>query len=315
MKFLKRTFRVLLILFLVLNVIAAFHAWKFTHFYAPGTFRNKLPEQMSVLEKAKMLLFGVRLSKSTLKHTPDVRYETIHLTTGNGLQLEGWWMPISSSKGTIILFHGYGGSKDGPIPEAEYFQRLGYNTLLMDFRAHGNSDGKVCTVGYNEAEDVMLAYNFVQQKGEKHILLWGVSMGAAAILRAVPTYHLHPDKVILECSFATLTDAVKGRMRAVGLPGSPFSQLLTFWGGIENGFWGFRHNPEDYAQHITMPALVCWGLHDSRVTQQETNSIYRHLGTKKKQLVIFEDSGHQSFCRKEGAKWKQHVREFLAAKK
>jgi hypothetical protein len=315
MKLLKRTLRVVLILFLILNIIAAFHAWKFTHFYAAGTFRNKLPEQMSVFEKAKMLLFGVRISKSKIKHTPDVRYETIHLTTSNGLELEGWWMPTPSSKGTVILFHGYGGSKDGPIPEAEYFQKLGYNTLLMDFRAHGNSEGSVCTVGYKEAEDVMLAYNFVQQKGEKHIFLWGVSMGAAAILRAVPVYHLHPEKVILECSFATLTDAVKGRMRAVGLPGTPFAELLTFWGGIENGFWGFDYNPDDYAKNITMPALVCWGVHDTRVTRQETRDIYKKLVTKKKQLVVFEDSGHQSFCRKEGDKWKQHIREFLTIRK
>ncbi|SHM39951.1 alpha/beta hydrolase [Chitinophaga sp. CF418] len=314
MKLLKRTFRVLLLLFLLLNIIAAFHAWKFTHFYAPGSFRNRLPEQMSVLEKAQMLLLGVRISKSVVRHTPEVSYEIVHLTTSNGLQLEGWWMPIPSAKGTVILFHGYGGSKDGPIPEAEYFRTLGYNALLVDFRAHGNSEGNVCTVGYKEAEDVMLAYNFVQQKGEKHVMLWGVSMGAAAILRAVPTYHLHPDKVILECSFATLTDAVKGRMRAVGLPGTPFSQLLTFWGGIENGFWGFNYNPADYAQSITMPALVCWGVHDTRVTRQETISIYKHLGTKKKELVIFEDCGHQSFCRREGKKWKQHVREFLIAR-
>ncbi|MCF6402052.1 alpha/beta hydrolase [Chitinophaga filiformis] len=314
MKLLKRTFRVLLILFLLLNIIAAFHAWKFTHFYAPGSFKNKLPEQMSVMEKAQILLLGVRLSKSIVRRTPEVRYEIIHLTTSNGLRLEGWWMPVPSSKGTVILFHGYGGSKDGPIPEAEYFQTLGFNTLLMDFRAHGNSEGNVCTVGYKEAEDVMLAYNFVQQKGEKHIVLWGASMGAAAILRAVPTYHLHPDKLIIECSFATLTDAVKGRMRAVGLPGTPFSQLLTFWGGIENGFWGFNHNPDDYAKSITMPALVNWGAHDSRVTKQETISIYEHLGTKKKELVIFEDCGHQSFCRKEGKKWKQHVQAFLKAR-
>jgi esterase/lipase len=313
MKLLKRTFRVLLLLFLFLNVVAAFHAWKFTHFYAPGTFANKhqQPEQMSMLEKAKMVLFGVRLSKSVLKHTPDVPYETVHLTTSNGLELEGWWMPVSASKGSVILFHGYGGGKDGPIPEAAYFRKLGYNTLLIDFRAHGNSQGLICTIGHGEAEDVMLAYNFVQQKGEKHIILWGVSMGAAAVLRAVPTYHLQPDKVILECSFATLNDAVKGRMRAVSLPGTPLAELLTFWGGIENGFWGFQHNPADYARSIQMPALVCWGTHDNRVTRQETNSIYRQLGTRQKQLVIFEKSGHQSFCRKEGEKWKLHVSTFL----
>ncbi|ACU58413.1 alpha/beta hydrolase [Chitinophaga pinensis] len=313
MKFLKRTLRVVLVLFLLLNVVAAFHAWKFTHFYAAGTFANKhqQPEQMSVFEKAKMVLLGVRLSKSAIRHTPEVPYETMHLQTSNGLELEGWWMPRPDAKGTVILFHGYNGGKDGPIPEAAYFRQLGYNTLLMDFRAHGNSQGDVCTIGYKEAEDVMLAYNFVQQKGEKHIILWGVSMGAAAILRAVPTYHLYPDKVILECSFARLTDAVKGRMRAVSLPPTPLAEILTFWGGVENGFWGFSHNPAEYAKSINMPALVCWGTKDNRVTRQETNSVYRQLGTRKKKLIIFEASGHQSFCRNEGEKWKTAVKSFL----
>lgn len=313
MKFLKRALRIFLILFLLLNIIAAFHAWKFTHFYNAGTFHNQhqRPEQMSVSEKAKMVLFGVRLSKSVIKYKPEVPYETIHLQTSNGLQLEGWWMPLAKAKGTVILFHGYNGGKDGPIPEAAYFRALGYNTLLMDFRAHGNSQGNVCTVGYKEAEDVMLAYNFVQKKNEKHIILWGVSMGAAAILRAVPTYHLQPDKVILECPFATLTDAVKSRMRAVHLPGSPLSEILTFWGGIENGFWGFGHNPADYGKQINMPALMCWGKHDNRVTQQETKTVFRQLGTSQKRLVTFEQSGHQSFCRSEGEKWKAAVKSFL----
>jgi esterase/lipase len=311
MKLLKRISRILLILFLLLNVLTAFHAWKFTHFYAPGAFSNKKPEQMSVLEKVKTILLGVRLSKSAIRHTPETKYATINLTTANGLHLEGWWMPIPQAKGTVILFHGYNGGKDGPLPEAAYFRELGYSTLLMDFRAHGNSQGYVCTVGYKEAEDVMLAYNFIQQKGEKHILLWGVSMGAAAILRAVPHYQLHPEKVILECPFATLTDAVKGRIRAVHLPTTPLSQLLTFWGGIENGFWGFNFKPAIYAQSITMPALVCWGKQDARVTAAETTEIYQQLTTKQKKLVVFDQSGHQSFCRNEPLKWKQNISAFL----
>ncbi|MBW8686266.1 alpha/beta hydrolase [Chitinophaga rhizophila] len=313
MKFVKRILRILLVLFLLLNVVAAFHAWKFTHFYNAGAFKNKhqRPEQMRAGEKMKMVLFGVRLSKSTLRNQPQAPYETIYLETANGLRLEGWWMPRPNAKGTVILFHGYNGAKDGPISEATYFRQLGYNTLLMDFRAHGNSQGNVCTVGYKEAEDVMLAYNFVQQKGEKHILLWGVSMGAAAIMRAIPTYHLQPDKVMLECSFATLTDAVKSRMRAVHLPGSPLSQLLTFWGGVENGFWGFSHNPAEYAKSIHMPALISWGKHDPRVTRQETKQIYQNMGSANKRLVIYEKSGHQSFCRNEGEKWKNAVKTFL----
>jgi esterase/lipase len=220
-------------------------------------------------------------------------------------------MPLPKARGTVILFHGYGGCKDGTLLEASYFRQLGYSTFLLDFRGNGNSEGNVCTVGFKEAEDVKLAYQFVQQQNENHIVLWGMSMGAAAILKAVTTYNLQPDKLILECSFASLTDAVKARMRAVHVPGTPFSQILTFWGGVEHGFWGLGYKPEAYAREIKMPALVCWGAHDFRVSKHETDLIYQHLGSKKKQLVVFNESAHQSFCRNEPAKWKSAVKNFL----
>ena len=51
MKFLRRIFRILLVLFVLLNVIAAFHAYKFTHFYAGMDVAKKKPEQMSIWDK------------------------------------------------------------------------------------------------------------------------------------------------------------------------------------------------------------------------------------------------------------------------
>ncbi|GAA3947533.1 alpha/beta fold hydrolase [Chitinophaga oryziterrae] len=310
MKLLKRLLYFLLILFLLLNIIAAFHAWKFTHFYPPGTFKNKKPEQMNTWEKVKTVTLGVRLSKSVIRLQPNVPFETVLLHTKDDLRLEGWYIPTPRAIGTVILFHGYNACKDGYLPEAYYFRQLGYNTFMIDFRGNGNSEGNTCTVGYKEAEDVKLAYEYVKQK-DKHIILWGMSMGAAAIIRAVPAYQLHPDKVILESSFATLTDAVKGRMRAVHLPGTPLAQMLTFWGGVEQGFWSLDFKPERDARQINMPALVCWGSHDTRVNKEETDLIYQHLNSRKKQLVIFTGSGHQSFCRHEPAKWKSAIKEFL----
>jgi len=311
MKFFKRLLYLFLILFLLLNIIAAFHAWKFTHFYPAGIYNNKKPEQMTAWEKTKTILFGVHLSKSVVKLKPAVPYETVILHTANGLKLEGWWMPIPKASGTVILFHGYGETKASKLSEASYFRQLGYNTFLIDFRAHGNSDGYTCTVGFNEAEDVKLAYQYIQHKNENHIVLWGMSMGAAAVLRAITAYDLHPDKIILECCFATLTDAVKARMRAVHIPVTPFSQILTFWGGVEHGFWGPGYNPEAYAREMKMPALICWGAHDFRVYRQETDLIYQHLGSKKKQLLVFNESAHQSFCSNEPVKWKNAVKKFM----
>ena len=83
----------------------------------------------------------------------------------------------------------------------------------MDFRAHGNSGGNTCTIGYRETEDVKLAYNFIEDKGEKNIVLWGISMGAATVARAIDEDHLQPSKVILEMPFATMENAVEGQLK------------------------------------------------------------------------------------------------------
>lgn len=266
---------------------------------------------MSTGEKIKTILFGVRIAKSATTSFPSVPYETVLLHTAGGLRLEGWWIPAKAAKGTVILFHGYNGNKGSLFPEADRFRSLGYHTFLLDFRAHGNSEGYTCSVGYKEAEDVKLAWDYVKEKSNQPIILWGVSMGAAAILKAVPEYGLTPKQLILQCPFATLTDAVKSRMRSVHLPAFPFSQILTFWGGVEQGFWGAGFKPESYARQIHMPVLYFYGKQDIRVMPQETQEVFSHLGTRQKKLYIFPNAGHQSFCGKDSAAWMKEVTAFL----
>ncbi|MEC5147604.1 alpha/beta hydrolase [Chitinophaga sp. 212800010-3] len=309
--FFKKLAWICLSLFILLNVIAAFHAWKFTHFYDDKGHKNKLPEQMNMGEKLQMIFFGVRISKSVTAVHPTVPYETIWLKTKDNLKLEGWWIPVDAPAGTVILFHGYNGNKGSLLPEAERFRRLGYNTFLLDFRAHGNSDGHACTIGYREAEDVKLAWDYVRGRSDNPVILWGVSMGAAAILKAVPEYQLTPEKLILQCPFATLTDAVKSRMRAVHLPASPLSQLLTFWGGLELGFNASTFKPESYARQIHIPVLYFYGQKDIRVMPHETQEVFTHLSSQQKKLYIFPDAGHQSFCGKDSVAWMREVTAFL----
>jgi hypothetical protein len=86
---------------------------------------------------------------------------------------------------------------------------MGWNVFLTDFRAHGNSDGNECSVGINEAKDVKAAYDYVSGNGEKNIVLYGVSMGAATITKAMYDYSaIKPSKIILDMPFATMQDAV-----------------------------------------------------------------------------------------------------------
>jgi uncharacterized protein len=311
MRFFKRLFTFLLLIFLFLNVMAAFHAYRFTHFYDDPGLRRVKPEDLSAGEKAQVAFFGIKYPKSVLKNRPSLSYQTVDLKTRDGLQLEGWYVKAKPAKGTVILFHGHASSKSGIIPEADYFHQLGYHTFSIDFRAHGGSDGNTCTIGYEETEDAKLAYDYVKAKGEQNIILWGVSMGAATILKAVPEYQLKPNQIILECPFGSLLDAVKGRVRMMHLPPSPVSEMLTFWGGMEQQFWTFGYEPAEEAKSIDCPVLLHWGAHDPRVTRQETTRIFQNLHSPRKLLVVFKEAGHESFCRKEQEKWQRSIQSFL----
>ncbi|WP_420155237.1 alpha/beta hydrolase [Siphonobacter sp.] len=303
---------VILVIFLIINVLMAFHAYRFTYFYEAHEAQFRRPEQMTTGEKLSQALFGFRIPKRSVNETPDWPYQTIRLKNERNQTLVGWYSPVEEApKGTVILWHGHGSAKSRVLAEATYFRRLGYAVALFDFRAHGQSDGNVCTIGYHETNDVKTVYDWVRAKGEQRIILWGMSMGAATILKAIPEFNLQPTKVIVECPFASLEDAVRGRLRSLHLPEQPLANLLLFYGGLERNLKAWEYQPAEYARKLTMPVLLQWGRSDPRVSRDETDRIYYNLASSQKQLVIYQESGHQSFCRHETDRWERTVHNFL----
>lgn len=310
-RFLKILLKSLLIIFVLLNVIVAFHAYKFTHFYDRGEVSIKYPEKKTGWDKTKEILFGINAVKQQNTNASDSTYKTIILTTKDSIKLEAWYIPADSAKGTICMFHGHGGKKSGTNDEAAVFHKLGYNTFQIDFRAHGNSGGNTCTIGYDESEDVKLAYDFIKARGEKNIVLWGISMGASTITKAIKDYQLNPGKIILEMPFGTIQDAAAGRLKMMGLPPQPLATLITFWGGIEHGFWAFSMKPQEFAASIKCPVLLQWGRNDPRVSKSEEDILFNNISNKNKKFVIYETAGHESLCKKETAKWETETAAFL----
>jgi uncharacterized protein len=310
-KILRLLVKTALALFILLNIIVMFHAYKFTHFYEAGEVNIKTKETKTGWDKTKEILFGINAVKQQNK-IPDSFNTTVVVTTKDNLKLEAWYTKVDSAKGTVCLFHGHGGTKSGTNAEAAAFRKMGYNTFQLDFRAHGNSGGNTCTIGYDESEDVKLAYDFVKNKGEKNIVLWGISMGAAAVTKTVNDYDsVRPQKIIVEMPFGTIEDAVKGRIKMMGLPQQPIATLLTFWGGVEHGFWAFNMKPEEYAKKISCPVLLQWGANDPRVSRSEEDILFANLGTSDKKFIVYNTAAHESLCKKENEKWVSTVTEFL----
>ncbi len=259
--------------------------------------------------RTQLVLFGLKQAKLT-GSVPDSVYRNIKLKTKDGLLLDAWLIAVPHSKGSIALFHGNGSEKSANLSQSNTFNEMGYSTLLVNFRAHGLSGGNSCTIGYREAQDVKLAYDYLKDNGEKNIILYGISMNAATVTKAIADYGLAPNKIILEMPFASLLETAEGKMRIAGLPAEPLGGLLTFWGGVINGFWAFDMKPREFAKKIKCPVLLQWGKKDRGVTETEITEIYKNISSSKK-LVVYENSGHENLCENEPDKWEENIDEFL----
>ena len=307
----KRTtlfIRVLIFTFLMINSIAFFHAYKFTHFTENKSEKTKSPEKQSSFEKAKTLFLGVNNPKPKNLKFPSQKYKTVLLKSNK--KIECWLIKNENSKGTIILFHGYGSEKSSLISKSDEFLKLGYSTMLVDFMGSGNSEGNQTTIGYKEAQEVKSTFDYLNQKGEKNIYLFGTSMGAAAIMKSINDYRIKPKGIIIECPFGSMYQTVCARFNKMNAPTFPMAGILLFWGGIQNGFWGFSHNPAEYAKNINCPTLLLYGEKDKSVSQKEIKEIFANLKGPKK-LTIYKKTGHENYLIKNKPEWIRNITAFI----
>ncbi len=313
----KKIFRKLLwtltIVFVLMNVVAFFHAYKFTHFATENFSRTKKPEKLNAFDKIKTVLFGVNNPRPRNNEMP-TNYERVELQSNK--KIECWYFKkenISDTakvEGTVILFHGYGGEKSSMLDKAEEFKNMNYNVLLVDFMGSGGSEGNQTTIGYKEAEEVKTAFDYLKGDGVQNIYLFGTSMGSVAIMKAIADYDLRPKRIIIECPFGSMYETTCARFKNMNVPTFPMAGLLVFWGGVQNNFWAFGHNPTEYAKKIKCPTLLLYGEEDKNVSRQEIDEIYTNLKGKKT-LKTYKLAGHENYLIKYREEWIKDINEFL----
>ncbi len=107
-------------------------------------------------------------------------YEEVVIRTADGLDLRGWYVP-GSNRAAVIALHSIASNRVMMLGPAALLARHGYGVLLLDLRAHGESDGDLYPYGGPEAEDVRAAADYLAQRADVdpgRIGLLGFSLGA-----------------------------------------------------------------------------------------------------------------------------------------
>ena len=300
---------------LALNIVAYNNAYTMTHF-THGGIRTPKAEKLTGTQRVKALIFGVNIPRP---ETPDARAElgpgclSVSIPCPDGPKLGAWYCPAPGSNCLVLLFHGYCGEKSSLVAEAKVFLEQGCSVLLVDFRGSGESSESYTTIGYKEGLDVAVSVEYARSHfPHRRTVLYGISMGAAAVLRAVAAHHIQPDGIIVESVFDTLLNTVRNRFRPMKVPSFPGAELLVLWGGCQCGFNGFAHNPVEYARRVACPILFLHGGQDPLARIEEARAVYAAVPGSK-EFKEFPEAGHEPGLTRWPAEWQAAVGRFLAA--
>ncbi|MCS7179780.1 MAG: alpha/beta fold hydrolase, partial [bacterium] len=184
-------------------------------------------------------------------------FENIVLETEDNKKLKGWFIYSEKSKGTIICLHGYPANKADILSVVEFLYP-DFSLLLFDFRAHGESEGKVCYFGLKEFLDVKSAIDFIKNNEKTKDLpigIWGYSFGGAVGIISASKYE-DIKCVVSDSAFANFPDMVKNYYKNFG----PLKYLFYSF-SILLGKYVFKsdfklNSPENFINNVKCPILI-----------------------------------------------------------
>ena len=240
-------------------------------------------------------------------------FERVYLTSHDGLRLTARYYHTADGAPLDIAFHGYRGHAWRDFCGGSRISfALGHNLLLVDQRAHGESEGRTITFGAKERLDCLSWIRWANERFDcPEIAIFGVSMGAGTVLLA--TALDLPDNVlcaVADCSYSRAEDviaAVGGRMRVpVGL-----TRLLAR--GAARVFGGFRLRHADAVEalrHARVPVLLLHGEEDKLVPCAMSAELEQSCASPVKRYT-FPGAGHGLSYLVDTARYTAAVEDFL----
>lgn len=240
--------------------------------------------------------------------------QDIRLRTQDGVSLAATFTPGRNRRSpAVLLLHGVGASRHATAANANWLASLGYATLAIDFRAHGQSSITSRTFGPKEALDTQTAFAWLKRRQENAaVAIIGISLGGAASLvgDAGP---IPADALILQAVYPDIRHAIRNRIASrtsVGI-GYLFEPLLSFQAPLRFGAWPSRLSPLKALPRYRGPVLVIGGEQDRSTPPAETRAMFAAArGAKKLWLVPTGD--HAAICDLVSPAYRDHVKEFLA---
>jgi pimeloyl-ACP methyl ester carboxylesterase len=241
----------------------------------------------------------------------------VSFTTDDKLKLAGLLIKNKDAVYNVILCHGYRANKESLHDFIDVFHNA--NIMLFDFRAHGQSEGDLTTIGCHEYKDVIAAAEYMQRRiiseeGRKMpLILVGLSMGGAAALKAAAERPGLAQGLIVDSVYADLCEVTIQAFSAhSGLPQYPFLPVMEYMFEWFSGAQMRHMRPLDFVSRITCPILFIHSCQDEHTSPYDAVRLYASASTSgKSRLWIAPKAQHGFLIRDYFSEYKRKANAFL----
>jgi fermentation-respiration switch protein FrsA (DUF1100 family) len=196
-------------------------------------------------------------------------YEDIKLNTDDGISLHGWYVPVAQPRGTVLFLHGNGGNISHRLDSVLMLHRLGYSTLIFDYRGYGNNGGTPTEEGTYRDADAAWRY-LVEQRHIPScgIVLFGESMGAA--IAAELATREKPAALVISSGFTSVPDMAQHL----------YPYLPARWLAV------IHYDTREYLHKVTAPVLIAHSPQDDIVPFEQGQALYAAANPPKQFLEL-----------------------------
>ncbi len=249
-----------------------------------------LPYLMAVLTTGAKTRGPDRLLTET-PATLGAEFKDVEFQTSDGVRISAWLLPSRGKRATIIYSHGLFRSRRELLSRAVDLWNRGFGALLYDSRNHGESGTARVTLGYNERLDAEAAVRFLREetRSDDRIVLFGISMGAAAaLLAAAETEEVAA--VISDSAFLSFRDTTDHHIRVfLKLPAFPLANEVRFFIEWRAEIDGEKLDMIDAVRRLgSRPALFIAGANDRRMPPDIARKLFAASASTKSDMQIVE---------------------------
>lgn len=195
----------------------------------------------------------------------------------------------------VIIVHSYRSNKSAMSIYEEHYRASGYNTLCVDNRAHGQSEGDYIGMGYLDQFDIKVWVEYILSGNpDAEIVLHGLSMGAASCM-IYSGREDAPENVIAvidDSGYASAESYLTWKLKSVfGLPGFPSVSIANMATKVAAGYYLSDASALLGVRNSRIPTLFIHGDSDTTVPVEDCYKLYENASCEK-ELYIIKGSEH-----------------------